>query len=264
VSDQFYKRYLLGVLLLIYAFNGVDRLALGLLLQNIKADLHLSDTQLGVLTGIAFALFYSLMGVPLARWADSGNRRTLISVTTALWSVAVTASGMVGSFLQLLGVRVFVAIGEAGCVPPAHSLIADYFTRAERPRAVSVYMLGTSLSGVIGYFLAGWLNELYGWRTTFILIGLPGVGLALLAGLTLREPRKTAARKREDYGLAHVCRTLWANRTFRHLLLCYSVMAFFGAGIGQWQPTYMVRSFHLSSGELGQWFAVVYGVSGLL
>jgi len=269
MSDKVYRRYLLGVLLVIYAFNGVDRLALGLLMQNIKADLHLSDTELGLLTGIAFALFYSLMGVPLARWADSGNRKTLIAATTALWSVAVAASGLAANFIQLLIIRVLVGVGEAGCVPPAHSLIADYFSRAERPRAVSIYMLGTSLSGVIGYFLAGWLNQFYGWRTTFILLGLPGVGLAALAWFTLREPRSqsfTASRVglTTGPGLAEVCGTLWANTTFRHLLLCYSVMSFFGAGIGQWQPTYIVRSFHLASGDLGIWFAAVYSVSGIL
>jgi len=266
MTDRVYKRYLLGILLLIYAFNGVDRLGLGLLMQNIKTDLHLSDTELGLLTGIAFAVFYSLMGLPLARWADSGNRRTLIAATTGLWSMAVAACGLAASFIQLLGIRIFVAVGEAGCVPPAHSLIAEHFTRAERPRAVSIYMLGTSLSGVLGYFVAGWLNELYGWRTTFILLGLPGVGLAAVAWLTLREPRRpsfTATRAPQRPSLADVCGTLWRNRTFRHLLLCYSVMSFFGTGIGQWQPTYFVRSFHLSSAELGAWFAVVYGTSGL-
>jgi len=161
-----------------------------------------------------------------------------------------------------------VAVGEAGCVPPAHSLIADHFNRAERPRAVSIYMLGTSLSGVIGYFLAGWLNQFYGWRTTFILLGLPGVGLSALAWLTLREPRRqsaaSAAVTPDQPGLVEVCGTLWANKTFRHLLLCYSVMALFGTGIGQWQPTFIVRSFQLTSGELGLWFAMVYGVSGIL
>jgi MFS family permease len=269
MNDQAYKRYLLGVLLLIYAFNGVDRLALGLLMQNIKTDLHLSDTELGFLTGIAFALFYSLMGIPLARWADRGNRVRLISVTTALWSVAVALCGLAGNFLQLLSMRIFVAVGEAGCVPPAHSLIADYFGRAERPRAVSMYMLGTSLSGVIGYFLAGWLNEFYGWRTTFLLLGTPGVGLAGLAWLTLAEPRRrsfNAAAPGADPvrpRLTVVCVTLWSNKTFRQLLLCYSVMSFFGAGIGQWQPTYMTRSFQLQTGELGIWFALVYGISGI-
>ena len=144
-----YRYYLLGVALLILAFNYVDRLALGLLLQNIKEELHLSDTQLGLLTGIAFAAFYSIMGIPIARWADRGNRVTIITVTTALWSVAVAACGLAGSFLQLLLIRVGVGVGEAGCVPPANSLIADYFARAERPRAVAIYMLGSPLSVVI-------------------------------------------------------------------------------------------------------------------
>src|SRR6516162_6382272 len=121
-----YRNYLVAVLSVILAFNYVDRLALGLVLQNIKTDLSLSDTQLGVLSGIAFALFYSLVGIPIARWADRGNRRTIIAVTTALWSVAVALCGAAGSFLQLLLIRVGVAVGEAGCVPPAHSLIANY------------------------------------------------------------------------------------------------------------------------------------------
>src|SRR6202046_5577488 len=166
-----YRRYLLAVLLVIQAFNGVDGLALGLVLQNIKVDLHLSDTQLGFLSGIAFALFYSVMGIPIARWADRGNRVTIISVTATAWSVMVALCGMAASFAQLLLIRVGVAIGEAGCIPPAHSLIADYFGRAERPKAVSVYMLAGSLSTLIGYFVAGWLSEFYGWRTMFILLG---------------------------------------------------------------------------------------------
>ena len=157
-----YRNYLLTVLLVILAFNYVDRVALGLLLQDIKVDLDLSDTQLGFLSGIAFALFYSVMGIPIARWADRGNRVMIITVTTALWSVAVALCGLAGSFLQLLLIRIGVAVGEAGCIPPAHSLIADYFTRAERPRAVARYMLGGPLSFVIGYFLAGWLNQLCG------------------------------------------------------------------------------------------------------
>src|ERR1700722_8107357 len=134
-----YKNYLLTVLLVILAFNYVDRFALGLAVENIKADLLLSDSQLGLLTGIAFALFYSVMGIPIAKWADRGNRVTIIAFTTALWSVAVVLCGAARSFAQLLTVRVAVAIGEAGCIPPANSLIADYFTRAERPRASAIY-----------------------------------------------------------------------------------------------------------------------------
>src|SRR5262245_29241708 len=140
-----YKRYLLVLLTAIMVCNYVDRLALGLLLQDIKVDLELSDTQLGFLSGIAFALFYSVMGIPIARWADRGNRLTIISWCTALWSVTVALCGLAQSFLQLLAIRVVVAVGEAGCTPPAFSLIADYFNRSERPRAVSIYNLGVPL-----------------------------------------------------------------------------------------------------------------------
>jgi len=189
MQEGMYRRYLLAVLLLIQAFNAVDGLTLGIVLQNIKLDLHLTDTQLGFLSGIAFALFYGVMGIPIARWADRGNRITIIATTTALWSVAVSLCGVAANFTQLLLIRVFVAVGEAGCIPPAQSLIADYFPRAERPRAIGIYMLGGSVSVVIGYTLAGWLNQLYGWRATFIMIGLPGVALAALARFTLREPR---------------------------------------------------------------------------
>src|SRR6186997_3435421 len=140
MRERQYRKYLLSVLLVILAFNYVDRLALGLLLQDIKVDLSLSDTQLGLLTGIAFALFYSIMGIPIARWADRGNRVAIISLTAALWSVMVALCGRATGFAQLLLIRIGVAVGEAGCIPPAQSLISDYFTRAERPRAIAIYM----------------------------------------------------------------------------------------------------------------------------
>src|SRR3982074_1659700 len=141
-----YRKFLLAILLVILAFNFVARLALGLVLQNIKVDLALSDPQLGFLTGVAFALFYSVMGIPIARWADRGNRVAIISLSAALWSVAVALCGLAGNFVQLLLIRVGVAVGEAGCTPPAYSLIADHFTRSERPRAVAVYGLSFSLA----------------------------------------------------------------------------------------------------------------------
>lgn len=279
-----YKNYLLTVLLVILAFNYVDRLALGLLLQDIKVDLDLSDTQLGFLSGIAFALFYSVMGIPIARWADRGNRVTIITITIALWSAAVALCGVAGNFLQLLLIRIGVAVGEAGCIPPAHSLIADYFTRAERPRAVARYMLGAPVSVLIGFFLAGWLNEFYGWRVTFMLLGLPGLPLAALAWYTLREPRRgkptretasrfaatalsqpeSAALSSTHPSLKEVCVSLWTNTTFRHLLFCYSVLFFFSYGITKWQPAFFIRSYGLGTGELGTWFAVIFGLGGLL
>jgi MFS family permease len=265
-----YKSYLLGVLAFVLASNCMDRVALGLLLQELKVDLALSDTQLGLLTGIAFALFYSVMGIPIARWADRGNRVTLITITTALWSAAVALCGMASSFLQLLLIRIGVAVGEAGCNPPAHSLIADYFSRLERPKAVAIYMLGAPLATVLGYFGAGWLNELCGWRVTFIVLGLPGVALAALVMLTLKEPRRqqgvstVAPNLHEHPSLTETCIALWQKRSFRHLLIFYSVSAFFSVGTGQWKPSFFIRSYGLQTGELGTWLAVIYGLGGIL
>lgn len=271
MRNREYRQYLLVLLLLIYAFNSVDTQALGLLLQNIKSDLRLSDTQLGVLTGIAYALFYSVMGIPLARWADRGDRRLIISLTTGLWSVAVALCGAAQSFAQLLAVRVLVGVGEAGCFPPAQSLLADYFRRKERPRAFSIYMLGSPLSVVIGYFLAGWINEYIGWRRTFMVLGAPSLIAAIVAYVSLREPRRTqvAARTvatRDGDGPRSEIAAAWtlmSSATFRHLLIANSVGAFFGAGMAQWLPSYLMRSFGLKTGEIGAWLAVLYGLGGL-
>jgi MFS transporter, Spinster family, sphingosine-1-phosphate transporter len=251
----------------ILAFNFVDRLALGIVLEDIKADLELTDTQLGFLTGIAFALFYAVMGIPIARWADRGNRVTIITVTTALWSAMVALCAAAGSFAQLLLIRVGVAVGEAGCLPPAQSLISDYFTRAERPRAVGIYTMGAPLSLFFGYFAAGWLNESYGWRATFVILGMPGVALAAVAWLTLREPRCRTAPSvppAAQTSVTEVLSTLWANTTFRRLLLCISVSNFFMYGILQWLPSFFIRSYGLSTGEIGSGFALSLGLSGVL
>jgi MFS family permease len=262
------KSYLLVVLTIIGALNYTDRYALGILSQNIKLDLGLSDTELGLMNGIAFALFYSLMGIPLARWADRGNRVTLIWFTTALWSLAVAACGFARTFWQLIVIRMVAGIGESGCIPPAHSLIADEFSRPERARAVSRYLQGMSASFVLGYFVAGWLNELYGWRATFAVIGLPGLILAALVGLTLKEPRNGLEGRKPDPievpRLPLVWRTLWVNHTFRHMLYSYSVLFFFSYGIGQWTPAFLLRNFDIRTGAMGGWYAAFVGGGTIL
>lgn len=258
---------LLAVLLAITAVTFAERAALGLLLQDIKSDLGLTDTQLGLLTGIAFSLFYAVMGMPLARWADRGNRVALISITVALQGVAVALSGLAGGFVTLLFIRILVAVGESGCVPASHSLIADHFSRAERPRAVAICQLGSPLSVFIGYFLAGWLNEFYGWRTTFLLLGVPAIIMALVAAFTLKEPRLQQAEvvaATPEPTLKEVFATLSSNTTFRHLLIGFSVLFFFYQGILKWQPAFLIRSFGLQTGELGTWFALIWGGLGLV
>jgi MFS transporter, Spinster family, sphingosine-1-phosphate transporter len=284
-----YRNYMLGVLLVVWAFNGVDGFALGLVMQDIKLDLHLTDTQLGLLTGIAFALLYSIMGIPLARWADRGNRVTILSLTALVWSALVALCGLARNLPQLLALRIGVGIGEAGCMPTSQSLISDYFSRAERPRAMAIFFLGDALGVFIGFFVAGWLSQLYGWRVMFQAIGLPGVALAVLVRLTLREPRLELARRAngtqravaagptddssESLGesspatrpsLKAVFITLWSNRTFQHLLVYIATQTFFVYGMAQWQPAFLIRTYGLKSGELGTWLAVINGVAILV
>lgn len=278
MRERRYRWYLIGILAVILALTQTDGVVLGLVLQQVKVDLGLSDTALGLLSGIAFALFYAVMGIPIARWADRGNRARIIAITTALWSVMIALCGAAQSFAQLLLIRVGVAVGESGCVPASLSLISDYFSRAERPRAVARFYLGGSLSLVMGYFVGGWLNQLYGWRVTFMLLGLPGVILAGLAAFALKEPRSAALARRnnpprqsragpanlEQPSLWSVCAILWRNRTFRYLWICATSINFFAAGINAWQVSFFIRSFHLATGELGVDLTVVLGISCLV
>jgi MFS transporter, Spinster family, sphingosine-1-phosphate transporter len=270
-----YRGYLLAVLLMVVTFSGADGAALGLVLQDIKSDLHLNDTQLGALTA-AFAVTFSLLGLPMARWVDRGNRITILSLTNTLWSVALLLCSLVANFWQLLFIRIGVAAGQAGCQSPAYSLVPDHFDRAERPRAMATYMLGGSLSYVVGYYIAGWLNVFYGWRVMFFLLGLPGLAVAALAWFTLKDPRqgrpvvekalvetRNALSPSLQPSLKEVGRTLWAITTFRHLVAYSSVLAFLNCGILAWQPTFLIRSFGLRTGELGAWLALIYGVGGM-
>ena len=268
------RKYLLALLTVTSLFNYVDRTALGLMLQDIKVDLSLSDTQLGFLTGIAFALFYSVMGVPIARWADRGNRVTIIAVTTAIWSIAVAICGAVTNYCSCWRFGWWSRSAKLGCIPPAYSLIADHFSRAERPRAAALYGLGGVFSALVGSFLAGWLNEFYGWRVTFAVLGVPGLVLAILAWRTLRDPRAgrgsnadtppvVAPPAAAQPSMKEVAQTLWASRTFRHLQLCLAVSYFFSYGIGQWLPSFFIRSYGMSTGELGTWIAIVVTAAGL-
>lgn len=282
-----YRHYLVFTLLIITAFSYADRLALGLVLQNIKGDLHLSDTQLGLLTGIAFAAFYSLMGIPIARWADCGNRVSIISICVALWSAMVVLTGRAATFAELLLARAGVGIGDAGTFPVANSLIPDYFPRAARPQATAVYALSWPASIVLGYFVAGWLDQLYGWRAMFVGLALPGFALAMVARLTLREPRieedPPGTVPGDDSGtgigapladdpsapqarasLSDVFGVLGKNKTFRHLLMSYIVNALFSAGMMQWQPAFFIRSFGMNAAEVGTWFTIMLGGGALL
>lgn len=277
-----YRRYVLGLLAIVYVFNFTDRQILAILMQPIKEDLLLSDTQLGLLSGIAFALFYVTMGIPIARLADHRNRVNIISVSIFLWSLMTALSGLAANFTQLLMARIGVGIGEAGCTPPAHSLISDYFARDKRASALSIYSLGLPLGSVMGLMAGGWVAQLYGWRVAFFIVGLPGLVLALMVKFTIREPQRgladgvqeqenpigeTPDGKPSTPPIGEVLGFLWRKRMFRHITLGTSLLAFAGFASASWIPPFLYRSHGMGLGEIGTWLALltlVGGVTGTL
>lgn len=264
-----YRRYALAAMTMVYMLNLVDRGLMMLLLQPIKEDLQLSDTQLGLLTGIAFGLFYATLGIPIARWADRGDRVTITSVAIGLWGLTVMASLLVTNFIQLAFARIAAAVGESGCKPPTYSLVGDYFPQpAERTRAMAVYWLGSPLASLISFIVGGWLNELYGWRLTFFLMGIPGLMLALLVKLTIIEPRKhvrsSGLSERSMPSMLAVLATLWRQRSSRHLSLALTLLYTLVFGLAPWYAAFMMRSHNMGTAELGIWLGLVFGISGIV
>lgn len=187
------RKYALGLLLLIYVLNFLDRQVVNILAEPIKVELGLADWQLGALTGLAFALFYTVLGLPIARLAERADRVKIISIAVGVWSAFTVACGMAGNFVQLLLARIGVGVGEAGCTPPAHSLISDYTPAEKRTSAIAFYSMGIPLGSLAGMALGGMIADSYGWRVAFFVAGAPGILLALAAWFTLPEPRRTAA-----------------------------------------------------------------------
>ena len=260
------KYYLLALLLLISTVSHLDRFVLALVLEPIKTDLQLSDSQLGLMTGFAFAVFFAVAGVPIARWSDYGNRITISSLAAGVVGIGVIFCGLATNFIQLLLPRAGIAIGQAGTVPTAQSLISDGFARAERPRAMAIYFMGYIASMFIGYLVGGWLVEHYGWRTTFILLGLPGIAVGILASLSLKEPRdKTqVAYNNDSPGYIATFQTLWQQRSYRYIFIGFCASYFVEMGVNQWLATFFIRSHSMTSAEVGAWFAFIWGGGGIV
>ena len=262
-------RYALGLLLVVYVFNFIDRQILNMLLEPIKLEFGVSDTSLGFLSGIAFALFYTFVGIPVARIADRRSRRTIIALALFIWSALTALTGFARSFAQLAIARIGVGVGEAGCSPPAHSLISDMFPPERRATALSIYALGIPIGGGLGSLAGGWLNEWFDWRTAFVLVGLPGVLLALVVRFTLREPERgvydlPAARAHAPQAdFREVLALLWALRSFRHVAFGAALHAFYGYGAGAFIAPFFMRTHGLSTGEIGTWLAVIGFTGGV-
>ena len=262
-----YRRYALLILLLVYASSHVDRQILAILLEPIKRELVLSDTQLGFLSGIAFAIFYATLGIPIAMWADRSNRRNIIALALATWSGMTVLCGMAANFLQLALARIGVGVGEAGSSPPSHSMIADMYPPAERGTAMGVFAAGANLGLLIGFLVGGWVNQWYGWRMAFYVVGAPGLVLAVIVRLSLREPPRGYAeglgpRRQAAPRLGEVVRFMLSTPSLRHLLTGITLTCFVGYGVILWLPAFLVRSHGLTSGTIGTLLAVFLGLIG--
>lgn len=250
-----YRSYVLLVLVLVYTFNFIDRQIVGILAIPIKAELHLSDSQLGLMGGLAFALFYTLLGIPIARLADRVSRTGIMTVALALWSLMTALCGLTQSFAQLFMARVGVGVGEAGGVTPAYSLICDYFPIKERARALSVYSFGIPIGAALGIVLGGYITSLMSWRMAFFIVGLSGLLITPLLKFTVREPARGAL---DVSGAAHpqvsadaatlpaVIAVLARKPSFWGLSLGASCASMMGYGLFFWAPSFLVRSYHLS------------------
>ena len=279
VSDA-YRRYALVVLLLVYTVNFLDRQVVTILAEPIKNELHIADWQIGLMTGFAFAIFYTVLGLPIARAAESKNRVWIIGGSLTVWSGFTALCGQAHTFVQLVAARIGVGVGEAGCTPTSHSLIADYAPKEKRASALAFFSIGTPLGGLLGLVMGGMMADLYGWRTAFLLAGLPGLILTVVVLTTLKEPRKRLAADaaalrpgKGHFGLT--LKFLARNRTFWLIAFASAINAFIGYGHAPFVASFFFRNhaaeiahlaagLHLkSAGFLGLSLGLIGGISGI-
>lgn len=261
------RNWVLCLLALVYALSLLDRSVMGLLLDAIKADMQVSDTIMGLVTGFGFAIIYSLSGIPIALWADRASRRNIISGGLAIFSLATSLSGFAMNIYHLLIGRLCLAVGEATQLAPSVSLLADLYPKQQRARAMSVFSMGPGIGIIFGLSAAGFLNEHYGWRIALIVIGMPGLILAMLLRFSTTEPERGAAddanADKQTKSLAETVRFLLIQKSYWLLLLAAALNAWLLFGATLWGPAFMGRVHHLGSAQIGLYFGIVYGVLGL-
>ena len=266
-----YVRYVIIMLAVVNVFNYMDRYALSVLAPSIQKDLHITDSQLGILTGVAFALFYAICGVPIGRWADRSNRRNIVAASLALWSCMTALSGVAHNFWQLLIARMGVGAGEAGGFAPAQSILCDYVPREKRGGVFALHNLGFIVGMSLGVAVAGLLVDVIGWRWTFIAMGLPGVVLAIVLFLTVREPTRgiydAPAQRTEALSTLAALRTLARSRTYVPILIAVAAAGIINLGFNLWWPSFFVRSHDFDFTSVGTSYGIATGfgaAAGLL
>ncbi len=263
-----YKRFALAMLTVVYALNFIDRQILVILQEPIKAEMGLSDAQLGLLSGFAFALIYVTAGIPIAFYADRANRRNVICVAVAVWSGMTALSGLAQNYGQLLLARVGVGLGEAGGSPPAHSMISDYFPPQQRATALSIYSSGIHVGILFGFLFGGVIADTFGWRTAFMVVGVPGVIFALILRFTLKEPHRgrweQTGTNDAKPGLKETIALLRDRPSFWYLTLGCAFTAYVSYGNGNFLPSFLIRNHGMGIAEVGAVLALVAGVSSAI
>ena len=259
-------RVTLWILLIVYIFNFIDRQIVNILAEPIRLELGLSDTQIGLMTGLAFALFYTILGLPIARFSD---RSTTNRPWLAIWSAMTALCGLAQNFIQLLLARIGVGVGEAGCTPPAHSLIADMVEPSKRSSALAFYALGIPIGTLLGMLIGGLLADSVGWRNAFLIVGLPGIALAVVVFTYLKDPRRTGMmqagtqQSAEQMPMKVALKAMFSSRAFVLLVAAGSAAAFLAYGKVTWITIFFQRTHGLTPGETGLWFGLVNGGAGI-
>lgn len=273
-----YRKYVLGALLTVYVFNFIDRTIINILTEPIKQSFGVEDWQMGLLGGPAFAVLYTFIGIPIARFSEKNHRVWIIAGSVALWSLMTVLCGFATSFIALFIFRIGVSIGEAGCSPPANSIIADYFVPSKRSTAVSTYALGIPLGSMVAYAFGGYVagsldgaavaallrdwgflwavnaldwNSIEGWRVAFVVVGLPGVLVALIVKLTVKEPPRgytdpPSMQGKEQVSFGEVLKILAKKPSYWHVTLGVSIASFVNYGVGQFFVSFLIRTHEMS------------------
>jgi MFS family permease len=258
------RYYVLAILTVVYALNFLDRTIFNVLIEPIKKEFGLSDTTMGLLAGFGFVLFYSLLGIPIARVADRTSRRNIVALAFAFWSAMTFLCGLASSVTTLALARIGVGIGESAGTPASQSLLADLFDKNERPRALGIYAIGTYLGVFLGYFIGGWVNQHYGWRTAFFSAGLPGIALAALLWLTIAEPKRGAmAEAFVPEPIGPTLRFLVTQPSFVIVLIGFCLTSYTNYATAAWIPPFLARVHHLTSAEIGTYAGTFKGLCGI-
>lgn len=265
-QNPYYRYLVLGILTAAYVSNFVDRQVINVLAQSIIEDLQISDGQFGMLSGLAFACIYTTLGIPIARLADLSNRRNIIAISITIWSVMTAACGLAQNFFQLFMARFGVGIGEAGGSPPAHSIVSDIFPATQRATALSIYSLGVYGGILVGTVGGAYLVQYFDWRTAFVVVAIPGLFLAVLVQLVIKEPPRGMAESRKDVappGFLRVLEFLWVRKSFRHLSFACALHAFVSYGIGNFMPLFLGRIHAMPILDIGWYYGMIAGIGGL-